>query len=88
MMPIHELDYIRDTDRWLRKAVVWIPIISFIVGWGTGVVTTFVIFKDHDRRISEIEGNQYKQEQQISSLEARQRSVITILDERFHVHIP
>jgi hypothetical protein len=77
----------RESDKFLRKAVVFIPILSFIVGWGSGVITTYLVFKEHDRRISLIELNQEKHDHRLGALEARQSAVLTILEQNFKIHI-
>ena len=46
---------LRDTDRWLRRVAVYAPILSFIIGWGSGVYTTLLMLKDHERRIGNLE---------------------------------
>ena len=50
-------EFMRETDRWLRRMLLIVPIMSFIVGWGCGVMTTFLMYKDHEKRITTLENN-------------------------------
>jgi hypothetical protein len=53
--------HLRETDRWLRRVTIYVPIITFILGWGSGVITTYIVFKDHERRIAILEKGQIDQ---------------------------
>ena len=77
----------RETDRFLRKAVIYIPILSFIVGWGSGVITNYLVFKEHDRRNCTLETVQDRHENSINLIETRERSIMTVLKDRFHIDI-
>ena len=82
-----ELNSLRETDRWLRKVAVYVPILSFIVGWGCGVITAAVIYKDHERRLCLLEIQQDRDVDRISLLEARQKSIITIVKQHTGIDI-
>lgn len=45
----------RETDEWLRRVAVMGPILAFIFGWGTGVISAALLFRDHEKRITSIE---------------------------------
>lgn len=34
----------------------WVPIVTFILGWGSGVITAYAFYKDLARRIVNVEG--------------------------------
>lgn len=33
----------------------WLPIVTFLLGWGSGVITAWAMYRDHDRRLSNVE---------------------------------
>lgn len=36
-------------------AEIIIPIVTFILGWGSGVIMTALLYRDHEKRISQME---------------------------------
>ena len=79
---------LRESDRWLRRALVYVPILTFFVGWGTGVISTFLLFRDHEKRLSYLEGSMHEYEQRMRDMENRQGKFSTILQEKFRLNIP
>lgn len=57
---------LREIDAWLRRAAVIGPIVAFVVGWGSGVLTAAVMYRDHEKRIQFLESSMtaFKQEQE------------------------
>lgn len=45
----------RETDEWLRRVAIMGPIIAFVFGWGTGVISAALLFRDHEHRIVKLE---------------------------------
>jgi hypothetical protein len=39
----------------LNSASQWIPIATFLLGWGSGVITAWAMYRDHDRRLENVE---------------------------------
>lgn len=39
----------------LNNASAWIPIATFLLGWGSGVITAWAMYRDHDRRLDNVE---------------------------------
>lgn len=33
----------------------WMPIATFLLGWGSGVITAWAMYRDHDRRLDNVE---------------------------------
>jgi hypothetical protein len=46
----------REMDSWLRRIAILGPIVTFVLGWGSGVITAAMLFKDHEKRINILEG--------------------------------
>jgi len=81
------VEVLRETDRWLRRVAVYIPILAFVMGWGSGVITTFLIFKDHERRISILEANQKENVAAIATMAERQNRIMSLVEEKFKVNL-
>ena len=32
-----------------------VPIVTFVLGWGSGVITAWAMYRDHERRIANVE---------------------------------
>lgn len=39
----------------LNNAASWVPIATFILGWGSGIITAWAMYRDHDRRLENAE---------------------------------
>jgi hypothetical protein len=39
----------------LSSASQWMPIATFLLGWGSGVITAWAMYRDHDRRLDNVE---------------------------------
>jgi hypothetical protein len=46
---------LREIDCWLRRMAIIGPIVAFILGWGTGILTAAVLYRDHEKRIQALE---------------------------------
>ncbi len=40
----------------LNSPEVIVPIMTFILGWGSGVITAWNMYRDHTRRLDTLEG--------------------------------
>jgi hypothetical protein len=74
------IDSLRETDKWLRRVAIYVPIMTFVVGWGTGVISTFILFKDHERRISVLESV-------LALTVERQHRVIGLLEDEHKINL-
>lgn len=52
----------RSLDRWLKYAVIIGPLITYVLGIGTGVWGAYQAYKDDSHRITLVEGWKEKQE--------------------------
>jgi hypothetical protein len=52
---------LREMDDWLRRAAIVGPVVAFVLGWGTGILTAAVLYRDHEKRISALEEFQKEQ---------------------------
>ena len=89
----------RKMDSWL---LYWRPIeilVVFVVGLCSGVVTTALLYRDHEKRIQNLELwrrdhdieyqiHKEKDDSRLKAIEARQTRVITILQEKHNANIP
>ena len=45
----------RESDKWLQRLALWGTILGFVVGhmtgWAGGVISTALLFRDHEKRI-------------------------------------
>lgn len=48
-------DHFREVDAWIRRMAILGPIFAFIFGWGAGVLTAAVLYRDHEKRIQSLE---------------------------------
>jgi hypothetical protein len=37
-------------------AEIGVPIATFILGWGSGFITALILYRDHERRLTALEG--------------------------------
>ena len=45
----------REMDVWLRRMALVLPMVMFIFGFCSGVISTYLLFRDHEKRIIGIE---------------------------------
>ena len=77
----------RETDRWLRKMIIYVPILSFVIGWGSGVITTFMVFKNLENRVVVIESSQKEHDLVLRLVENREERILAFLDDKFKTKI-
>lgn len=39
----------------LNSPSQWMPIATFLLGWGSGVITAWAMYRDHERRLDNVE---------------------------------
>lgn len=66
------------TENVFKSAEVWLPVLTFIVGWGSGVITAWAMYRDHDRRLQNVE----KLVASLAELGQKDRQDIAVLYEK------
>jgi hypothetical protein len=72
---------IREVDAWLRRMAVIGPMVAFVLGWGSGVLTAAVMYRDHEKRIQLLEN--FEKEQGITH--ASIAELLGRITERLHM---
>jgi hypothetical protein len=49
------MSFERESDLWFRRMAIVGPIVTFIIGWGSGVLTAALMYRDHEKRIVSLE---------------------------------
>ncbi|MBF0491027.1 MAG: hypothetical protein HQL15_10555 [Candidatus Omnitrophica bacterium] len=87
-MEKEHISEMREMDRWLRKAAFIGTAISFIAGYVTGGITSYLFYKDWAIRTINLENSQFRQDERIEAITSRQNVIVTIIEDRFHIRIP
>jgi len=72
---------LREIDAWIRRVAVLGPIIAFVFGWGAGVLSAAVLYRDHEKRIQGLERCQIEQ----AHLNMQREAAIAQIKERIKV---
>lgn len=70
----------RETDRWLRKVAIYAPIMTFLIGFGSGVITTGLVYREIAHQVTELKNLRIEQDHKIEHLQHTDDQVITFLE--------
>lgn len=79
---------LRETDRWLRRVAVYMPIVTFIIGFGTGVITSALFIREIARDVTTLQQTTREHSDAVRLLNDRQQRMIAIIEDKFKTRIP
>ena len=81
------IEVFRETDRWLRRALIYVPIMSFVVGWGSGVVTTTLFIRAVSKEVTILQLEQKEQDIEIKRMDQIQQQVVALVAKMWGIRI-
>lgn len=80
-------EFMRESDRQIRKALIYLPIVTFLLGFGSGVLTAYALYRDHERRIISNTTDIIEIRKVLNMVEIRQQNVILVLKDKLKIEI-